>query len=92
LLEKVENFGSEMSNAALEAISYFTLHREWPTPPHFATPEMRSLLSGAALAPLECFQEVSQDRQRTLLARCTGHSVFALFMLSIAIGQSLSGT
>jgi biopolymer transport protein ExbB/TolQ len=91
LIERVENFENEMSNAALETISHLKLHPEWRSQPHFATPEVRDLLSGGALAPLECFKEVSYDPQRSLLAPMYAAFCFALFVLSVAIGRSLSG-
>jgi biopolymer transport protein ExbB/biopolymer transport protein TolQ len=89
LLRRMEVFESEMSNAALEAITYLSAHRQCRSQPELAVGSPPVLL-GSPYLYNGCFEEAPYDRQQALLLAMCGCALYGAYILVSAMYQSYS--
>ena len=89
LLRSMELFESEMSNAALETVTYLNAHREWRNQPEYATTSKGSLFAADASAVPSW--EIPYDRQRALLLALWCSALYVVFVFGRGAYSSYVG-
>jgi MotA/TolQ/ExbB proton channel family len=85
---RMEIFESEMSNAALEMVTYLNAHRQWRNQPVYEPAESASLLFSPPQASPVYTWEVLYDRQRALLLAMWCCALFVAFTFASAMYSS----
>jgi hypothetical protein len=88
LIERTENFESEMSNAELETITYLHAHPERRKQEGVSIEAAEFSAHGLLVCPLARRWEAPYDRQRILLAPVSLSMAFIVFVLTVTVFQS----
>jgi biopolymer transport protein ExbB/TolQ len=82
LLRRMEVFESEMSNAALEAVTYLNAHPQWRNQPELSSAEATSLVFITPRPSAARSWEVPFDHQRALLLAMWGCALYVAFIFA----------
>lgn len=90
LFRRMEVFESEMSNAALEAVTYLNAHRQWRNQPGHSAPEATSLVFITPRPLTARHWEVPYDHQRALLMAMWGCAFYVAYIFADATYSSFN--
>jgi len=85
LCDRIEVFESEMSNAALEAVTYLNAHSQWRDQPQLSGVEATGFVFDPSQNPGARSWEVPYDRQRLLLLAIWSSFLYFALMLASAM-------
>ncbi len=88
LLRRLEVFEGEMSNAALEGVTYLHAHRQWRNQPESSDAGVTSLVFITPRPTTARSWEVRYDRQWALLSAMWGCALYLVFIFADAMYQS----
>ena len=90
LCDRVEGFEIEMSNAALEAVTYLNTHRRWRDQPQHPPTGAAGRVFDPSQNPAARFWEVPYDRQRALLLAVWSGALYFVLILAQGVYQHWS--